>query len=250
MGERKFYIEEYDCVDSTNRIAKEKGFLGVPDGTVIVAQAQTAGRGRLGRSFFSPGGSGIYMSLILRCGESALDALEITTRAAVSVARVLERHSGRDAKIKWVNDIYMEGKKVSGILTEGVLSGDRLSFAVLGIGINLSVPRGGFSPEIKDIAGAVFHDGEAYDKKKIIDDILNEFSCEEFDVYSEYCGRDMLVGCQVNAISAGEILYCGKVLGIERDFSLRIMKNDGKEAFISSGEVSVKLSGGSGNEKN
>ena len=132
--------------DSTNTRIRVLAEDGAPEGTVVVAAAQTAGRGRSGKSFLSPAGTGLYMSILLRPALTMGDSLLITTAAAVAVSRAIERVAGCEAKIKWVNDVYVDEKKVCGILTEGALDLENggLRYAILGIGINICPPDGGF----------------------------------------------------------------------------------------------------------
>lgn len=144
-------------LDSTNAEALRRAVDGAPEGTVIVAEEQTAGRGRRGRSFFSPAGTGIYLSILVRPALAAERAHLLTCSAAVAVAEAIEACAGVDASIKWVNDVYCRGKKVAGILTEGSfdLEGGVLQHAVVGIGVNVRPPHAGFPAEIAERAGAV-----------------------------------------------------------------------------------------------
>ena len=133
-----FAITVRKRVDSTNAEARRRALEGAPEGTVIVAEEQWAGRGRPGKRFFSPAGSGVYLSVVLKPRISADQGQLITCAAAVAGARAIERMTGQDALIKWVNDIYMDGRKVAGILTEGVvdMESGRFEHAVMGIGVN------------------------------------------------------------------------------------------------------------------
>ena len=238
-----FDIKRFSTVTSTNDVIKDLAKNGAPEGTVAIADAQTAGRGRMGRSFMSPVGTGLYMSILLRPKLSAQSALLITTAAAAAVALAVEKHTGRDAYIKWVNDIFQNGKKVCGILTEGVFKNDgSLDFAVLGIGVNLLPPKDSFG-ELESIAGAIF-ESDGYDKDAFVQDILATFEeyyreLENAPHYDDYIKRDMLSGKAVDVIRAGEVLYSGVVLKINRDFSIAV-KHDGICESISTGEVSVK----------
>ena len=146
-----FYADEvsvrvFGVVESTNLLARDMARHGVVQYTAIVAQEQTHGRGTHGRSFFSPPDTGLYMSIVLRPDESVTDALFITTAAAAACAEAIESIFEAKAEIKWVNDIYVDGKKVCGILTEGLLrpDGSGIEYAVLGIGINVYKPRQDF----------------------------------------------------------------------------------------------------------
>lgn len=238
-----FEITYFDEVTSTNDIIKEAARNGAKEWTVAIANSQSAGRGRMGKSFMSPRGTGIYMSILLRPTLDAENALLITTAAAVAVAKVIEAHTAKKASIKWVNDVFVDGKKVCGILTEGQLTDNgKFDYAILGIGINLTVPKGGFM-EIENIAGALFENCD-YDKNKIIDDILNCFAAYYEKItdkphFEDYAKRDMLCGKVVNVIRAGEVLYSATVCGIDRDFSL-VIEHDGKKENLATGEVSVK----------
>ena len=145
-----------ESVDSTNTALMRMAATGAAEGTVLLAQAQTAGRGQRGRDFYSPAGCGLYMSLLLRPKMPPEDVLAITPAAAVAAAQAVEAATGRRAGIKWVNDIQIDGKKVCGILTEAASSSGTLDCAVCGIGINLFPPPGGYPEALRDRAGALF----------------------------------------------------------------------------------------------
>ena len=148
----------YGRVGSTNtelaRLARE----GAPEYTAVVALEQTAGRGRAGRSFYSPAGAGVYFSLLLRPGFSAGRAAELITPAcAVAAAGAAELLTGEPARIKWVNDVYLRGRKVCGILTEAAQgAGGALDWVIAGIGVNLAEPEGGYPEELAGRAGALY----------------------------------------------------------------------------------------------
>ena len=166
-----------DTVPSTNTALKAAAAAGAPAGTVLIAAAQTNGRGRRGRSFYSPGGTGLYISVLLRPDFAPEMAIRITTAAAVAAARAIFDVTGKDALIKWVNDLYLDGKKITGILTESALSadGERLEYAVLGIGVNVTEPDGGFPPEIRQIAGALLDEPIPDGRAKIAASFLSHF---------------------------------------------------------------------------
>ena len=152
------YLQVQTEVTSTNTLLKAQAEQGAPEGTVLIAESQTAGKGRLGRHFTSPPGTGIYFSLLLRPHCTAEKSLFITTTAAVAVCEAIEQVTGLNPQIKWVNDVYLNEKKVCGILTEASVDFENggLNWAVLGIGINIAVPEEGFPEEIRSIAGAIF----------------------------------------------------------------------------------------------
>ena len=165
-------LRTYSSLESTNLTAKQLAVAGAPHGTAVAASAQTAGRGRLGRSFFSPKDAGVYLSVILRPQpfdgaapisglRSTEDAMLMTTAASVAAARAIEAVSGRQVQIKWVNDLYLDGKKICGILTEGVTSFESgtIESIVIGIGINCFPPEGGLPEEIRRTAGCLFPEG-------------------------------------------------------------------------------------------
>ncbi|MBR5539095.1 MAG: biotin--[Clostridia bacterium] len=228
-----FKIERFDSVTSTNDIAAQRANEGAKEGIVILASSQTNGRGRMGRNFVSEKNCGIYMSVLLRPAFSPENSLLITTAAAVAVSETVEKYTGKSAQIKWVNDVYLDGKKVCGILTEGRISGDKLEYAILGIGLNLTEPVGGFDESIKDIAGAIFRCGEAFDREKIVSDILANFEkyyriLKAKPHFDGYVSRNMLLQREVDIIRGGETVGEGKVIGIAEDFSLEVLTDSGK----------------------
>ena len=158
-------VRYYREISSTNTVLKTMAAEGAREGLVLIAEEQTGGKGRMGRRFYSPPGSGLYMSILLRPGTEASRSTGITACAAVAVALAIEELSGRPANIKWVNDIYMDKRKVCGILTEASVDCESglLNYAVVGIGINTLVPAGDFPQELQTIAGSaktVFPAGE------------------------------------------------------------------------------------------
>ena len=219
---------------------------GAPEGTVVVAAAQTAGRGRSGKSFLSPAGTGLYMSVLLRPQLAMGDALLITTAAAVAVAHAVERVAAVTAQIKWVNDVYVDGKKVCGILTEGALDLENggLRYAILGIGINICPPAGGFPPELAPIAGALTETGGEALRAPLAAAVLDEFFAlyphlTEKSFYDDYVSRSLLTGRQIEVLRGGMHLPA-TALGIDRDLHLRVRYADGSEENLAAGEVSTR----------
>lgn len=158
-GEREIIV--LPTVTSTNTYAKELAANGAAHGTAVLAETQTAGKGRSGRSFFSPGGTGLYMSVVLRPGVHTADSQFFTAAAAVAVAEAIRGLYGIDAKIKWVNDILVNGRKVCGILSEGSFSleNGKMDYVVVGIGINLSTRA--YPPELSEKAASLSEFSEA-----------------------------------------------------------------------------------------
>lgn len=238
----------FDSVDSTNTVLKALAEENAAKWTVVVANEQTAGRGRMGRSFFSPGKTGLYMSVLLRPKLELNQAHYITTCAAVAVAEAIEDLSGERAEIKWVNDIYMRNKKVCGILTETAIAAENqsLNYAILGIGINILPPDTGFPTELKNIAAPVFSSRTNADFRNVLAaSILNKLSmyCKclsEKPFLSAYRERLMLIGNDVDVFRPGTAPVRARVLGVSDDFSLIVEHRDGALESLFSGEVSVR----------
>ncbi len=234
-----------DLIDSTNIYAKRLALEGAAEGTLVTSKNQSGGKGRLGRSFFCYDG-GLYMSIVLRPEISPNDSLLITTAAAVTVAEVLEREYRKKCEIKWVNDIYIGGKKVCGILTEGGInpqSGD-LDYAVLGIGINLGAPEDGFPQEISDIADSVC-EGNIFEREisRIAELICKRFFEIYYDLSSkkflkEYRRRSFLIGKEISYFK-DDTLHTAKVLDVDQNAGL-VISEGGSTATLRAGEVSVK----------
>lgn len=240
-------LEVYKVIGSTNLRIKELAAENAPEGTTAVSGEQTAGRGRLGRSFYSPSDTGVYMSILLRPKMAASEAIRITTAAAAAVAETLEELSGRETCIKWVNDIYIGGRKVCGILTEASLSLENggLEYAVLGIGINVYEPDGGFPAEIKEVAGAVFDERRSNMRNLIAAGVLNRFmryysELSEKTYHESYCSRIMWVGKKINIISRSGG-RTAEMLGVNENEELIVRYDDGTEGLVSSGEISIRL---------
>lgn len=238
-----YKIQSFEELPSTNTYLKEQARLGAPEGTVIVAERQTAGRGRSGRSFYSPKASGLYMSVLFR-PEKAVPFHYITPAAAVSVCRALEMSGAKKLGIKWVNDIFSENRKVCGILTEieFVKNTSKTDFIIVGIGINLTTTD--FPDSIRDIAGAVF-ENQCVDMKKIMTDILDSLFDFYYDIenkkfLSEYKQRSVILNRRVTLIS-GEQRKEAFVIDIDDDFCLVVKFPDGNISKINSGEVSIRL---------
>lgn len=239
-------IDVRETVTSTNTVVKEMAEQGGPEGIVVIAEQQSAGKGRLGRSFYSPKGTGLYMSILLRPKFSAEESLSITTAAAVAVAGAVESVTGRSAKIKWVNDVYVDGYKICGILTEASIDFETqgLSYAVLGIGVNIREPEAGFSGELKEIAGALYQeDPPPGTRTAIAAEILNRFfgfyeRLMEKTFLTEYKERSLLTGMKVSFFR-GDRKQRGTVLGIDDQARLEVRLENGERVLFSAGEVNL-----------
>lgn len=243
-------LHVHPTVGSTNTLVREKAAAGAPDGYTVVAGAQTAGRGRLGRRFYSPAGTGVYMSLLLRPEAMPPDrAIRLTTMAAVAACEAIEELSGETAQIKWVNDLYMNGKKVGGILTEGSLGLENgsLDYVVLGIGFNVYLPEGGFPEELGRIAGAIFRERRSDGKNRLAAAFLNRFMAyhtagKTADFAGKYRERSLVVGKSINVLfPAGQ--KRAVALDVDEECRLVVEYEDGAVERLSSGEISVRLSG-------
>lgn len=241
-------VKVYDTVTSTNSLLKELAMKGADEGTVIISTHQTAGRGRMGRKFYSPSDSGIYLSILLRPNILAKDALSLTTMAAVATANAIDKISGKKALIKWVNDIYIDDKKVCGILAESSFNSDGqyLDYVVLGIGINITTPKDGFPKELDDIATSIFDDDNMISNKELlVSEILNSF----MDLYKndidrnyidQYISKSFIIGNNILVLD-GNNQNEALALEIDKDCRLKVRYTNNAEEWLSFGEISTKI---------
>ncbi len=236
------YLKE---TESTNKYAKELAVNGAEEFTVVIANTQTGGYGRMGRTFHSPNTSGLYMSIILRPRISPEKALYITTAAAAAVSCAIEEISCKETGIKWVNDIFIDNKKVCGILTEATFSsGGILDYAILGIGVNIYTPKEGFPDDIKNIAGSIF-DKPVDVRDSLANRIIDKFTyyynnLEAKEFLSYYRDKNIITGKKVKVIK-GDISYNAKALSIDDDFRLVVEDNNNNIIALDSGEISVRM---------
>ncbi len=233
-------------VESTNKTVREKAVLGAGEGCFVVSGMQTSGKGRMGRNFFSPEDTGVYMSLLLRPVIKPEDAVLITTAAAVSVCEALEKLGVESPGIKWVNDIFMDNKKVCGILTEASfdIENNRLEYAVLGVGANIYAPRDGFPEELREIAGEIFQEEQDDLRNKFIAYFLNSFfgyykNLSERKHSGEYKKRCFVIGLEADVVSGDNKRHC-RVLDVDENCSLYVEFDDGVCSKINSGEISLR----------
>lgn len=224
---------------STNTLLRELARQGAPEGTFLITDYQTAGRGRRGRSFYSPAGTGLYMSLLLRPTFGLEQATFLTTACAVAAAEALETF-GISLGIKWVNDLYRGEQKVAGILTEAIDGG-----IVVGIGLNLYPPHGGFPEELSSIATSIF-DAEIPDlKNRLAAEWADRFWKEYLDLdpqhfLSRYRARSILTDRPVTVIR-GEEEIAAIARSINDRCELIVELSDGKCLTLSSGEVRIRI---------
>ena len=214
--------------DSTNRVAKELARQGAPHGTAVLAERQTAGRGRLDRRFFSPEG-GLYLSVILRPSCPPEDRLLMTPMAAVAVCRAVERLCGVSPGIKWVNDLYLEGKKLCGILCEG--AGDAV---IVGIGLNLKAPEGGFPSEVPAVALEL-----AVERQALAEEIRRQL-LQPGAFLPEYRRRCLILGKTVTVHPVSGETFEARAVDIDDRCRLIVESCRGRET-LDSGEVSVRF---------
>lgn len=247
---RKNPIHIYDTLDSTNIRASQLTLANAPHGTIVIARQQSSGRGRLGRSFFSPR-EGIYLSLIIKPSFDLSKAVLVTSAAAVAVAESVESVCGIPAGIKWVNDVYVDGKKICGILTEGItgLETGQIESLVIGIGINTTLH--GFPPELLDTVGAV--EGN-YSKSALAGSVISRTldlaeTIEERSFIDAYRRKSLVIGKTVTVYKGvyqvnptDEIpSRTADVLDIDNNGGLVVRYHDGTQETLTSGEISVRL---------
>ncbi|MBE6667833.1 MAG: biotin--[acetyl-CoA-carboxylase] ligase [Ruminococcaceae bacterium] len=236
-----FNVFCYDLIDSTNTEARRYALSGGKIPAVFIAEEQSAGRGRMGRSFYSPLRTGLYISLLLDIPDS--DAVRLTTSAAVAVRKAVLQKTGIDLKIKWVNDLYLASRKVSGILAESVLVGEH-RFTILGIGINLDTDFR--QTELRDIAGSLgispkIRPALASELIKDIHSVLYEE--DPLRVIDEYRQSSCVLGKPV-IFTENERSYTGIARDITDHGHLLVLLDGGNEKILSSGEISLRINNG------
>lgn len=243
QGPLCFELHRVESVKSTNTTLKAWAKDGAKEGTVLVARAQTNGRGRLNRVFFSPPDSGLYVSILLR-PTTVLPPSALTCMSAVAVADTVESF-GVAAAIKWVNDVYVNGKKAVGILAEGSLKpGGLCEYAVVGIGVNLFPPREGFPDSIKETASSVFQTAA---DPAVREDFLNRL-LQNFKRYYEalpalifadaYKEKQLIYGRPILFQSDGR-MQRGTATGIDDAFRLLVTASDGQVCVLDRGDVTI-----------
>ena len=237
-------VFEFDTIDSTNNEAKriiEKDAEVCP--FAVVANGQTNGRGRQGKSFYSPKDTGIYMSVIFEVPSDA-DVTFFTSAAAVAVSAAIESCSNKKTEIKWVNDIYADGKKVCGILCEAVFSNRREKtgrFIVVGVGVNISTEN--FPDELKKTATSL--EGITCEKNKLIAEITDNILTvaknpdAEF-LFENYRKKSCVIGKNIRYLQ-NNVWYDGYASDINRDGSLEVVRNDGSCVKLSGGEITLRI---------
>ncbi len=236
-----------DTVDSTNTNLKYLALEGVSDGTVLIANEQSAGRGRLGRSFQSKGGLGVYLSVLWRPQVPPQDLMALPALGAVAACRAVERVCGVEAQIKWPNDLVCRGKKLGGILTELVSDPNRGAAVIMGIGINVCHRQRDFDGEVADIASSLeLQCGKPVSRSALAAALMEELDLLRADALEtpqrwleEYRGRCMTLGKEVQLLS-GEERRQAFALGVDELYGLTVREADGTVQTVRAGEVSVR----------
>jgi len=238
-------MELHEQLDSTNTRAKAIAATGAPHGYLVIAESQSGGRGRFGRAFFSPEHSGVYITYVLRPSLPAERAVMITSLAAVAVARAIESVADVDVRIKWVNDLYIDDRKVCGILCEASMDFEtgQLEYAVLGIGINVATMT--FPEELEGIATSIENAcGNAVSRNRLIAEISNQLDAmydqlETCDFMDESRARSNVIGRDVVVLRGNE-RFEAHVLDID-DQGRLVIRTESGVSRVGSGEISVKF---------
>lgn len=238
----------FDSIDSTNTRARELAHQGAPHGTVLIADHQTGGRGRRGRSFHSPAGSGIYMSVILRHGCKPQEIMHLTCAAAVAMCDAVESAAGFRPGIKWTNDLVYGKRKIAGVLTElGFDHCGNVDFAVIGIGLNCCQQESDFPEDIRRIAGSLSSvSGKEIDRAVVaaaMMDALYRMDAEllsgKAHILNRYRKDCITLGQEISLVRGDDIRH-GTALDIDEDGALVVCFTDGHTEIVNSGEVSVR----------
>lgn len=233
--------EYLESVDSTNSLAKRMIASGIGENEpmLIAAGSQTAGRGRQGKSFYSPAGTGIYMSLVLHPNADLQNAVTATTAASVAVCKAIERLTDIKPKIKWVNDVYVNGRKICGILTEAVsdFESGMVTSVIIGIGINISTTD--FPSDVEN-AGCLNADINRNELVAAVADELLELSLGNYEDFIDYyISRSMIIGCRINYIEKG-VSTAATAVSIDKTGGLTVQKENGETVTLRSGEISIR----------
>lgn len=236
----EFEVLHYTTIDSTSNACKALLKNGTKKMPLIIADEQTAGRGRQGKGFYSPKDDGLYFSFVLRCEKSIENAVAVTTATSVAVCRAIEHLTDKKPQIKWVNDIYLDGKKICGILVEGIADKDKniVDSVVVGIGINISTST---FPDSVENGGCL---GADVDRNSLISEIVNCLTDIAFSDYSAfidyYREHSLVIGKDITFIQNG-VSTNATALGIDSTGGLIVTLESTEQKILHSGEISVRL---------
>lgn len=241
-------IIHYDSIGSTNTEAKILCDQGLEEGSVILAEEQTSGRGRLGRNWSSPKGSSISMSLVLRPDINPVNVSKVTQISAAALSLALDE-LGVSSGIKWPNDIQINHKKICGILTEMSSELNKINYVIMGIGINVNINKDSFPDELKDIATSLKHEfNREFSRKELVALFLKHFEKMYFDfvkynnteeAFNICREKSVLLGRDINVIRGSKITPA-KAISIDDNGELLVEYSDGTRSNLISGEVSVR----------
>lgn len=237
----------YKLIDSTNIEAKKLCKSNLSKETIIIANEQTLGKGRLCRKFFSPKDTGIYMSIILKTNTSISNAILITTATSVAVCRAIKKVCNLDMEIKWVNDIFFNNKKVCGILTEATpnLKNGNIENIIIGIGLNFNTKQEDFPDELKEISGSLYNINNPNTTRneliaKIINEVLDIYKdLNNDEILLEYKELSLVINKPIKFSRNNEWINA-KALDIDSNGGLIVKTNDGKIETLNSGEISIR----------
>ena len=240
-------VHWYDEIGSTNDLARQMAYEGCPSGTCILAGKQTDGHGRMGRSFSSPDGMGVYLSCILRPNCKPEQLMHLTCAAAVAAADAVKDAAGIDCGIKWTNDLVVGTKKLGGILTALQIDPNTglVSAAILGIGINCLQSKGDFPPELRDMATSLAMHTKRCDPAVLAAALIRRLQQmdgqlhERKQIMVSYKTRCVTLGKEVSWM-AGDTLYHGTALDLDENGGLVLQLSDGTQKIAAFGEVSIR----------
>lgn len=232
-------IKYYPTIDSTNTQAKRLITDGESDTMLVVAEEQTAGRGRQGKSFYSPANTGIYMSFVIHPMSRLENAVTATTAAAVAVCKAVESLTDKKPRIKWVNDVYLDGKKICGILTEAVTDFETQTVTSVIIGVGMNIRTTEFPDDVENASCL----GVDINRADLISAIANELNSINTDGYAEfidyYRSHSMIIGEDILFIKDGSITPATAV-GIDARGGLEVELKNGERTVLRSGEISIR----------
>ena len=240
------WLEE---TDSTNDQLKKLARQGAPHGTVLIADRQSGGHGRMGRSFHSPGGVGIYFSILLRPQCAPAELMHLTCATAVAMCEAVEAAAGFRPGIKWTNDLVYRKRKLGGILTElGLSAGGTVDYAIIGIGINCCQKKADFAEDIRDIAASLsMVTGEEIDRAKVAAAMMDalyrmdrQLLTEKAAILDAYRRDCITIGQEVSLLRVGEEVRHGRAVDMDDEGALIVEFADGHAETVNSGEVSVR----------
>ncbi len=243
------HLHWFDTIESTNTHARALAKQGAPQGTVLIADRQTGGRGRMGRSFHSPGGVGVYFTVILRPQSHATELMHLTCAAAVAACEAVETVTGLNPGIKWTNDLVYGTRKLGGILTElGLKPDGTVDYAIIGIGINCCQSESDFPEEIRSIAVSLsMVTGKTVSRSRLCAALMEAFFridrlllTGREEIMERYRTRCVTLGREISLVRSDGEVHHGKALDIDSEGALIVLHHDGHLETVSSGEVSIR----------